>query len=81
MDLEVKRKVELEGIRNALLNAIPDGMTNGDVIELLFANVWNETEEFFKETVSWYPILPNGLGDEVHFDKEWWNAPYKENKV
>lgn len=76
MDLEVKRKVELDGIRNALLNTIPDGMTNGDVIELLFASVWNETEEFFQEVVSWYPILPNGLGDEVHFDKDWWYAPF-----
>ena len=71
MDSEVKRKIEFDGIRNALLNTIPDGMTNGDVIKVLFSNIEtfepNKYEIAIKQSLGW-----------IAFKKEWWNAPYKE---
>ena len=69
MDLEVKRKVELDGIRNALLNTIPDGMTNGDVIKVLFPNIEtfepNKSEIAIKLDLGW-----------LAFKKDWWYAPF-----
>ena len=53
--------------------------TNGEVIKTLFTNVYQNEEHFFKDTISWYPKLSNGLYDEVHFDEKWWNELYKEN--
>ena len=70
MDLEVKSKVERDGIRNALLNTIPDGMTNGDVIKILFPNIEtfepNKYEIAIKQDLGW-----------LAFKKEWWNKPYE----
>lgn len=58
----------------------PDNVTNGDVLKALFPNVWQKEERYFKDTISWYPKLPSGLHDEVHFDESWWNSPYGKEK-
>ncbi len=59
-----------------LMIPLPDGATNGDVIKALFPNV--PVDNFFQDTISFYPLMPNGLTDEIHFDECWWNAPYKK---
>ena len=73
MDSEVKRKIEFDGIRNALLNTIPDEMTNGDVIKILFQNIEifepNKYEIAIKQDLGW-----------LAFKKEWWNAPFKKGE-
>lgn len=74
MDSEVKRKIESDGIRNALLNTIPDGMTNGDVIKILFPNIkwWvNSDNEVF--TINKYDKW-------IYLDLDWWNATYKKGE-
>lgn len=73
MNSEVKRKIELDGVRNALLNTIPDGMTNGDVIKALFPNIDIEQIE---DIIDVYGMSKC----RVTYDTDWWNAPYKENR-
>lgn len=72
MDLEVKRKVELDGIRNALLNTIPDGMTNGDVIKVLFPNGYI--------SVGNRNIYYNFNNVKIQCHKDWWNAPFMKGE-
>ena len=74
----IDRVVSINAIRRLpTINAvvIPDNATNGDMIKALFPNV--PVDKFFQDTISFYPLMPNGLTDEVHFDECWWNAPYK----
>ena len=51
--------------------SILDGLTNGDVVKILFPEIkmWGESEN----------TLDYSLGGMVHrVLKSWWNAPYKE---
>jgi len=48
---------------------IPDGATNGDMIKAMFPN---ELPTIITSTLWW--------GDNMGFNKDWWNAPYKNNK-
>ena len=72
--IEIKKKIELEGIRNIINNAVSEDITNGDMVKAMFPNC--NVEEL-------------GLYDYSLIDKEteaiiliahkwWWNAPYKE---
>lgn len=52
---------------------IPKNATNGDAIKALFPNIEtfepNKYEIAIKQNLGW-----------LAFKKDWWNAPYKENK-
>ena len=71
----VKAKLEAEGMRNVILNALPQNITNGDLIKTLFPNLeWVEA----CEDVDFYLLD----GDTPYVAKlntcrSWWNAPYK----
>ena len=71
--IEIKKKIELESIRNIINNAISEDITNGDVIKIMFPHIEifepNKYEIAIKQDLGW-----------LAFKKEWWNAPYKENK-
>lgn len=45
---------------------IPDNATNGDVVKAMFPN---ELLTSITSTLWW--------GDNMSFNKDWWNAPYK----
>lgn len=48
---------------------IPENPTNGDVIKSLFPN---ELLTSITSTLWW--------GDNMSFNKDWWNAPYKAER-
>ena len=50
---------------NAII--IPKGATNGEVIKAIFPN---ELLTSITSTLWW--------GDNMSFNKDWWNAPYKK---
>ena len=52
-------------IHNAII--IPKGATNGDMIKAMFPD---ELLTSITSTLWW--------GDNMSFNKDWWNAPYKE---
>lgn len=58
-------------IRNGI--PFPNNATNGDIIKALFPNIEtfepNKYEIAIKQNLGW-----------LAFKKDWWNAPYKENK-
>ena len=60
---------------NATANGtlLSDNATNGNVIKALFPNIEtfepNKYEIAIKQNLGW-----------LAFKKDWWNAPYKENK-
>ena len=67
-------------------------VTNGDVIKAVFPSA-EVKEEIVKDTISNRDIFVGcevflyihkpckkgdfGFGIRIHFDKDWWNAPYK----
>ena len=52
-------------IHNAII--IPKGATNGDMIKAMFPN---ELLTSITSTLWW--------GDNMSFNKDWWNAPYRK---
>ena len=52
---------------------IPENPTNGDVIEALFP--WIKSEKDYENSM--VAILVRGHKGYIHFDMEWWNAPWK----
>lgn len=52
---------------------IPKDATNGDVIEALFS--WIKSEKDYENSM--VAILMSGHKGYIHFDLEWWNAPWK----
>lgn len=52
---------------------IPKNATNGDVIEALFS--WIKSEKDYENSM--VAILMSGHKGYIHFDLEWWNAPWK----
>ena len=62
--------------KSAVNKMVPDNATNGEVIQLLFPNV--ETGSYSQNAITFFPVLPNGFFTEIHFDKDWWNAPYEK---
>lgn len=63
-----------EGLKSPLESTviIPSGATNGDVIKAVFGAkiTTDESYGFFTD-----------LDDETYFSRDWWLAPYKEDKV
>jgi uncharacterized protein YoaH (UPF0181 family) len=64
IDEAVQKAVE-EIKRNGIL--IPEGMTNGEVIQALFPNI------SVYEHGSTYSV-----NNEYNFNSTWWNAPYQK---
>lgn len=63
--------MELEVLdRQPLISAIPilEGATNGEVVKTMFPD---ELLTSITSTLWW--------GDNMSFNKDWWNAPYKGN--
>jgi hypothetical protein len=54
---------------------IPKNATNGDVFEALFP--WIKSEKDYENSM--VAILVRGHKGYIHFDMEWWNAPWKGN--
>ena len=53
--------------------AIPENPTNGDVIKALFPD--NPIDVFIHDV-----NIRDGLNVVAHFDREWWDAPYKAER-
>lgn len=62
MDVNIKKKIETEGIRNVIFDALPNNVTNGEVLCMLFPNMQR---------------VVTTIGVENSFDIDWWNASYK----
>ena len=62
-------KHTLYDLAGAICNGVvlPDNATNGDVIKAMFPN---ELLTSITSTLWW--------GDNMSFNKNWWNAPYKK---
>ena len=56
-------------VKGDLVCNIPDGMTNGDVIQALFPNVSKYNN-----------MLLENHSRNILFDDDWWNTPYKAEK-
>lgn len=52
---------------------IPENPTNGDVIKAQFGN--NPIDVFIHDV-----NIREGLNVVAHFDREWWDAPYKAER-
>jgi len=52
---------------------IPNGMTNGEVIQTLFPNATVEYLEY-----SNYIHIADGIGFKIN--RSWWNSPYQKGK-
>ena len=63
--LEHEHCEDIMTIHNAII--IPKGATNGEVIKAIFPN---ELLTSITSTLWW--------GDNMSFNKDWWNAPYKK---
>ena len=64
IDEAVQKAVE-EIKQNGIL--VPDGMTNGEVIQALFPNVSKYNN-----------MLLENHSRNILFDDDWWNAPYQK---
>ena len=70
MDVNIKKKIETEGIRNVIYNALPDNVTNGEILCMLFPNM-----HYILSDKS--PRVVTTIGVASSFDIDWWNASYK----
>ena len=70
MDVDIKKKIETEGIRNVIYNALPDNVTNGEVLCMLFPNMHYTLSDKS-------PRVVTTIGVASSFDIDWWNAQYK----
>ena len=81
----VKAKLEAEGMRNVILNALPQNVTNGDIIRLMFPDAEVKYLKKLSGINSYRVRGIDGLRDDdgtwlpvTHqFYEDWWNAPYK----
>lgn len=81
----VKAKLEAEGMRNVILNALPQNVTNGDIIRLMFPDAEVKYLKKLSGINSYRVRGIDGLCDNdgtwlsvTHqFYEDWWNAPYK----
>ena len=78
MKLEINKEWIDEAVQKAVEELkqnniwIPEGMTNGEVIQTLFPNM--KTEDTSVESLIGTDI-DRGY---VVFNRDWWNAPYKK---
>lgn len=62
---------------------IPKGATNGDMIKAMFGIADNDIDEGLSTTYVYTKtrVLKGGLQDylreQITFNRDWWNAPYK----
>ena len=68
----VKAKIEVEGMRNIIFNALPQNITNGDVIRIMFPNAEIDANPYSPSV----DIFVDGFL-MIRVDRNWWNAPYK----
>ena len=59
--------------------SFPDGATNGDVIKTLFKPYKIVTHEYYINVFLTEDDWDN-CGDWITFERDWWNAPYKEGE-
>lgn len=69
LNVQDKNGYELMNGNYDVLAKLPDNCTNGDVIKAMFPN---ELLTSLVGTLWW--------GDNMSFNKEWWNAPYKAGR-
>ena len=84
--LFIKAKIAIEDdsyIDRAIANGtpIPDNATNGDMIKAMFPNIQISDSEVMKMK-NIYTGIPYGelIGANIDCMREWWNAPYYNNK-
>ena len=67
-------------MRNIILNALPQNITNGDVIKIMFPDIEFTDMAFTVHAVT--KITSNGVNGNISYDfrKDWWNAPYKKGE-
>ena len=85
MKLEIKKEWVDEAVQKAVQKAveeikqnniwIPDGMTNGDVIQALFPN--GKVIDC-NESVGYEQMIDGKYSYCLWFDGLWWNAPYQK---
>ena len=78
MELKIDKKQIDEAVQKAVEEFkqnniwIPEGMTNGEVLQALFPNMKTEDTPF-------RPLIGTDIDKGyVLFNRDWWNAPYKK---
>ena len=78
MELKIDKKQIDEAVQKAVEELkqnniwIPEGMTNGEVLQALFPNMKTEDTPF-------RPLIGTDIdGGYVVFNRDWWNAPYQK---
>ena len=78
MELKIDKKLIDEAVQKAVEELkqnniwIPEGMTNGEVLQALFPNM--KTEDTSVESL----IVTDIDRGYVVFNRDWWNAPYQK---
>ena len=78
MELKIDKKQIDEAVQKAVEELkqnniwIPEGMTNGEVLQALFPNMKTENTSF-KSLIG--TDIDRGY---VVFNRDWWNAPYQK---
>ena len=81
MELKINKKQIDEAVQKAVEELkqnniwIPDGMTNGEVLQALFPN--GKVIEY-DEAIGYEQMLDDKYSYCSWFDGLWWNAPYKK---
>ena len=78
MELKIDKKQIDEAVQKAVEEFkqnniwIPEGMTNGEVLQALFPSMKTEDTPF-------RPLIGTDIDKGyVLFNRDWWNAPYKK---
>ena len=78
MELKIDKKQIDEAVQKAVEEFkqnniwIPEGMTNGEVLQALFPSMKTEDTPF-------RPLIGTDIdGGYVVFHRDWWNAPYQK---
>ena len=78
MELKIDKKLIDEAVQKAVEELkqnniwIPDGMTNGEVLQALFPSMTTEDTPF-------RPLIGTDIDrGYVLFNRDWWNAPYQK---
>ena len=69
-----------DGQIKSLVEDIPsafEGMTNGEVMQAVYADSEISIDETWKIVTVYLGADEDYCEDEVRFDLDWWNAPYK----
>ena len=72
---EIKAKIELDGIRNIIYNALPQNATNRDVLKILFPSL-NKTNTYENGVTHIYKPLDDKA--EIVTNADWLYRPYNE---